>query len=137
MAFDAEPDIRTTHRDRILRLADFLDALPAEKFDMGRPRTDHACQSPACICGWAHVVAWGNAYRKADGSISQAEDIAAHLGLSLQNARDLFLMAVGADTTRHRLSKREFEIARGASSALAARVLRRLAETGEVDWSAQ
>lgn len=51
------------HRDRLLKLADFLDALPAARFDyeswvgsMWEGKLDLSCGTTACAFGWATAV---------------------------------------------------------------------------------
>ena len=110
------------NRERILKVADFLEALPPERFDpdfwfkyqgpsIPNERTyvrDHPCGTAACIGGWTEILF------DPEGN-GDAEDL---LGLTTEQADALFFDIVEHDP----------------SPAQAAAVLRRLAETGEVVW---
>lgn len=55
--------MKKVHADRLLKLADFLHALPPEKFDFGvvvngpdMPRKELDCGSVGCAVGWCPVV---------------------------------------------------------------------------------
>jgi hypothetical protein len=47
-------------QEKLLRLADFLEILPDERFNLKRWSQDHfeptACETTACACGWASVI---------------------------------------------------------------------------------
>lgn len=118
--------------DRILELADFLEGLAANRFDMcvvisgiARHRStlsvaEHLeCGSRACIAGWA-------VERFAPGTpvgTTQVMDRAAQLlELDAQTWRELFLPSV------NRFVVEDF------TTLQAADVLRNLAETGRVEW---
>lgn len=130
--------------ENILKLAAFLEALPPENFDMnywffdhgtrsqlraGQGRFDREVFSPeaavgcgicACIGGWTEIV-----FPRSDG--------VEHL-TAVREALDLKLGQTSA------LCYPDFRPENGPAKAApdrAARVLRHLAATGEVDWSIQ
>lgn len=40
-------------KDRLLKLAGFLDTVPSRKFDLVYWQKDRSCGTTACACGWA------------------------------------------------------------------------------------
>jgi hypothetical protein len=96
-----KPDVHTAE---ILELADFIDGLEPEQFDMG---TFGTLEEPRCICGW---------YQHIHGHINKSDwtAVAGKLGLN--------------DHMAHRL----FHYGSGMDNKQAARVLRHLAVTGEL-----
>jgi hypothetical protein len=119
MAFDAQPSEEIITRDRILRLRDFLEGLPAEKFDM-RVWTNgqvHECGTPACIGGWASRLR---------GEFMDPTRVGKWLGLSVDDARNLFGVTYFEDRTTANFN---------ATTADAVRVLDHYLSTGRIDWS--
>ena len=98
------------HVEKILELANFIEALPPEQFDMG----DFEC----CIAGWAlHLDGQDVLAPLLTGSPStRARDL---LGIDGDRASNLFFFGIHYHPTTKE----------------AARVLRHLAITGEVDWN--
>lgn len=141
MPFDAatyqppviDPLSLTTPGERLMYLRDFLQELPAGRFDMiyyGRTanaeefnlptaRVRNDCGTAACICGWANVV-FGEAETD---DMDAARNL---LGLDYEAGHDLFMPEVWMSDDTHAWS---------ATPADAAQVLTHLIETGEVDWS--
>lgn len=119
------------NREMILKVADAIEtagapeAQPALGFNMGDwisnqliDNSGHDCGTTACIAGWAVSVS-GRDVANYNGEIrSDAEHI---LGLDYDTAEELFV---------------NYPIFSSPSPSQAAEVLRRLAETGVVDWSA-
>ena len=104
------------NRERVLELADWIEKLPPEDFDMTTWR--HGCQSPACIAGHAFALFEPKLFANTIGSeYSRAKSA---LGLNRRRAADLFTPDGLMDRT---------------TNIQAARVLRHLAETGVVDWT--
>ncbi|WP_022697888.1 hypothetical protein [Euryhalocaulis caribicus] len=100
--------------ERILFLADYIESHP-EQFDMRE--LDHLCGAPCCIAGHANAL-WGGKCCSGDS----AKEI---LGLSDTQKNHLFFMSrTGLDLGE-------------VGAPLGAAVLRHLAATGEVDWSAE
>ena len=113
---------------RLNHLADFLDALPPERFDMntffgrglhyhepaGALLTDHECGTTACIAGWA-IVKWAPDHPHDGACFTLAKDL---LDLTERQADNLFYPYVASPVSNSR----------------AAQALRNLAETGEVAW---
>jgi hypothetical protein len=110
----------------ILRVADLISASPS--FNMSR--WVHDCGTPACIAG--HLV--GTRVRKRV-ALLQAEDDAA--GIEYMIAKAAPLLAISEEVARHLFMP--WTLFRSLSSPeisaeWAAACLRKLAETGEVDW---
>jgi hypothetical protein len=101
----------------LLDFADFMEQLTPELYDQITwgyyPAYD--CQTPACICGW---------YARSHG-IDQ-DKVAAAMGLN-HRQEELLFRATGARTKDENGSLR-------TSTTQAARVIRHLALTGEVNW---
>lgn len=145
--------------ERLHKLADLLDAHAALEegsnvelgFNMitwgARCSVDkggHPCGTAACIAGWAAAY-FGYAGRAEKFDIKRALNLAEHfngdvisgmapvLGLTLRQARALFLPNTpGHQRLSERLSLME---SLSITPSEAAVTLRKLAETGEVDWS--
>jgi hypothetical protein len=113
---------RSITRDRVMRLRDFLKALPPEKFNMAEWGAPAQCGTPACIGGWAERVilkacslgdyGWG--------------DVGAALGLDEEKAYALFFpydVALSGGRTAFRATIPE-----------AVAVLDHYLATGEIDW---
>jgi hypothetical protein len=116
MAFDAQHSVNVAE---CLALADFLEKLPINRFNYNTWGIAD-CGTTACIAGW-QIMRSG---RKLNYNVD--EMAAADLGLDEQQADTLF-------------NGSTFNLCGIARSAItpihAARVLRHLAATGEVDWS--
>lgn len=117
MAYDAQPDAEVTARDRMIRLADHLRALPAERFSMSN-WYGHGwwCGTVGCIGGHAQMMF--------EGKDTQAwKRTGALLGLTRDQSADLFFMKSTSlkygDLTKD----------------MAVRVLDNYLITGEIDWS--
>ncbi len=97
-----KPDVHTAE---ILELANFIDNLEPERFDMG---TWGTVEEPRCICGW---------YQQLHGHVNKSDWMGAGkaLGLSEHTAHKLFHYGTGSMNNKE-----------------AARVLRHLAVTGEL-----
>jgi hypothetical protein len=104
-----------------LDLADFLESLPEELFDMGK-FAPYECGTPACIGGW---LARNNSEEFLASPLSTTDFGAKKLGLTYDQAYTLF---VGGSYFP------KFSIF-NANNQQAAKILRHLAATGEVDWS--
>lgn len=126
------------NKERITQLADHLDTLTEDEFDMGQfergRRYDHdlsdfACYTPSCIAGYAaHMFAPDR--KDEQGHIRSCSLVAKEvLDLDGAHSRQLFLP-----------SPEDFSVARydehvyGATPQQAAQVLRILRDTGEVSW---
>ena len=106
------------NKGNILKLAEYMENLRPEEYDQRyseHPRGPH-CGTPACIAGHAAWLAGQWSY---EGTIEDAKE---WLGITWDHANGLFDSApyVGEDLT--------------PTPQDAARTLRHLAETGEVDW---
>jgi hypothetical protein len=95
----------------ILDLATFIEELPPGRYSQ---RNYHDGHGTRCICGWQN-------YRKGRIKQDDWEEAADDLGLSLHEAEDLFRAY-------------PWETVAEPTARDAARVLRHLAVTGEVDW---
>lgn len=112
MPFDAQVPAEVTARARMIRLRDFLAALPDERFDYGIPVTFEECGTAFCIGGWARELFFrGLAYE-------DVHEIGRSVGLSEDQADELFYQADG-EVTRTR----------------AVAVLDHFLATGEIDWT--
>lgn len=110
------------NKERILALADLIEKQPHTKlndasgFNMGN--WVHPCGTPACIAGFAAWVESGNAEEL---PLMDVEDLAIqHLGIDRPTANELF----SPDGVEWR----------SITPAIAASTLRKLHDTGEVDW---
>ena len=135
--------------DRLRELADFIGALPTGQFDMDHwgnntaiEAVQHiyehgtvACDTPACIGGWAAVLYGGDAIEDIVGTLGGVyglQDIAAAaLGLTGTSIRSL----AGPHTLGDDLFAPGVVQLATVTQHDAARVLRHLADTGRVDWS--
>lgn len=129
------------NKERILALADLIETLTyrnednwaPDSFNMGRysytydPNTDeesgHVCDTPACIAGWAYAMK-NNFDENLNWIKFESGMSAEYLGLTSEQASELFY---GRGFSA---AKRDIEV----SPEEAAKTLRHLAETGEVDW---
>ena len=120
--------------ERILKLRDFIAALPPERFNINSwadlttsgasgdvtvtvERLKHDCGTCACIGGWSQVLF--NPNPKFDVDMTSSDDIAAQLGIDYNNAFYLTNPSVNwGDVTQD----------------VAVEVLTLLAETGEVRY---
>jgi hypothetical protein len=105
----------------ILRVADLVER--SATFDMSEVEN---CGAPACILGHAAYAAG------VDMGVDR-EWGARYFGLSIQAAADLFLMSSKNVSVSKPLLEAPWAFFR-ASREHAAACLRKLAETGEVDW---
>lgn len=127
MAYDSEPSVEVTARDRMIRLRDFLDALPSEKFNMNEWAADSIykdeveCGTVCCIGGWADMLE--------HGYLSwHWHETGASLGLSPDQTDDLFTARPsGDDGPWFRYNSITLPMAVG--------VLDHYLATGEIDWS--
>lgn len=108
------------NKERVLQLADLIETV--EDFDMSDYTHGPAsCGSPSCIAGWA---AWEELNRPKGLRFDECESHATvYLELTDAQAHDLFCGSEPAAALR------------GITAVEAARVLRHLAETGEVRWA--
>jgi hypothetical protein len=131
-------------KKRLLKLAEVLESDEAAKhFDMESFYDDgagnlpnvrvgefiHRCGSVACIAGWA-VATFDPKRTTRDDTLGLATAL---LGLNSQQAHRLFVPGEerGCDEFSDRTRRSVYD----ATAAEAAKVVRHLAETGEVDWS--
>ena len=120
-----QPEI---HVRTILRLADYIEMLPKGNHLIGpKPKgnsfgmegfiTEHECGTVACIAGHLAIMMKSETY--------QTSWVAEQLGISVHQAKELCI-----------LGPRKVGLSLGDVVAKqAARVLRHLAITGQVDWS--
>jgi hypothetical protein len=101
------------NRENIQKVRDHIARLPPERFNMAYPCTPHGCDSAACIGGWTNFVVGGMG--KGMFNAQRALDLP---------SPELFYPTYEGDTNPY-----------DATCAQAVRVLDRLLETGEVDWS--
>lgn len=99
--------------ERILHIADLIEKLEPQQFDMSDYIYTAECGTVACIAGWTYLT-----YGGCGDPYSEARNL---LGLDEDRADALFL-PYGCDWE-------------DITPAHAAQTLRKLAETGEVDWS--
>ncbi len=104
-----------------LAMADFLESLPEELFDMGT-FAENECGTPACIAGW---LVRNNREEFLASDLDTTGFGAKKLSLTSNEAHRLFMF--GSDMPKFSI----FD----ANTKQAAKVLRHLAATGEVDWS--
>lgn len=110
--------------DRLNQLADALEnGLPNVKFDIGRWRSKEGCGVVACVAGHAAIL---GAYPRRTRNWVTQEDAAKWLELTPVESEELFVPDdILTDSVRRR----------SLTGPEAARVVRHLARTGEVDWS--
>ena len=108
-------------------MADFLESLDREQFNMRFISSETAdCRTVACIAGWT-IARLGNsqdAYNPNTGFRSDFDLAAELLGMDSDDAMRLFAIP-------------DHEWEEPTTATQAARVLRHLAATGEIDWSAR
>ena len=107
-----------------LALAELIERVPLEEFDMSM--VTHSCGAPSCMAGW---WAYGAKY---DGADKMG---AAAIALNLSRIEESDLFTPGASSPGVDKLHDNCVSPYDATSAQAARVLRHLAATGEVDWS--
>jgi hypothetical protein len=113
-------------REHLMFLANFLDTLPAKQFDLADWTREAECGTVACIDGWACVLFQGKSWDETN--IREDAERRALLGLrDIHQAHQLFIPG--------QLLAGIGRLAGSISPSEAARVLRHLAATGEVDWS--
>lgn len=116
------------NKQKILDLADFIENLPPKQFNMAVYGVAHECGTIACIAGWAAVLE-GATVDKHESFHILGEWIGAHkfaakaLGINEKTSLDLFTPID------------EHESLSDITKEQAVKTLRKLAETGEVDWS--
>lgn len=105
----------------LLALADHLDALPPERFDM-----ENYCGTACCIAG--HAAALSPDKKSSPLTVERA---AAWLGIKLKNENSDWSMP------EHRLfvPRTEDAVAWESTPEQAAKVVRHFAKTGRVKWS--
>ncbi len=107
------------NKEAIIKHAEFLEALPREKFDMDT--WADSCGTVACIGGWLVIQSGrGTAEEIEDGEVGVISTGAEVFDISRDKALELFVP----------FGQQPFS----TSPAQAAKVLRHLAETGTVDW---
>lgn len=126
MAYDAQAPAEVTARDRVIQLRDFLETLPPEKFNLfawGEPDyVAHACRTPACIAGWGDALFFGRA--AGPSWCDMVERLADHLGLSEQQAHDLFQSTQGEQDAPYDAKPRHAVV-----------VLDHYLATGKISWA--
>ena len=108
--------------DNILELADVLENVPEEKFDMNS--YTHGCGGPACVAGWAVFHFYGLEALQKIGKHYKAKN---SLGLDEKQSLLLFELIEWTHNIR-------YNGIRKATPQDAAKVLRLLAKTGTVRW---
>jgi hypothetical protein len=110
--------------ERILHIADMIEKLEPRQFDMSDYVTENECGTVACIAGWTYLT-----YGDPAGEGDPHELAAIHLGLDEDRADDLFLPNPLTSGLPSCVTYAQI------TPAHAAQTLRKLAATGEVDWS--
>lgn len=105
--------------ERILHIADLIEKLEPQQFDMNE--WANSCGTVACIAGWTYLTYADEVIPGSAGTVA-----AEILGLDEEVANSLFV-----PTDEDGLDAMYEDI----TPAHAAQTLRKLAETGEVDWS--
>lgn len=126
------------NKERILALADLIEKQPhttvddAHGFTMGN--WTHACGTPACIAGWAVFAENGSA------KFESGEWVSSRAASYLELDRDDAVLLFEPDLRNpDEFEDDETDATDGwdeITPSQAAATLRRLAETGSVDWSA-
>jgi hypothetical protein len=109
--------------ERILHIADLIEKLEPQQFDMNEYITENECGTVACIAGWTYLT-----YGEASNIGDPHESAAIHLALDTPSGQSLFIPTSNDGLPR---STNYANI----TPAHAAQTLRKLAETGKVDWS--
>jgi hypothetical protein len=109
----------------ILALADVIEKMPDEQFDMGTWGMQQSCGTVACIAGWAHHLT-----PEADRKENESATGRAKLGLGHWQADELFLGYERGPNDN--LIDIPLET---ITNQWAAACLRNLAETGRVEWT--
>ncbi len=111
--------------ERIIALADLIEKQPhtsrddASGFNM--VNWHHTCGTPSCIAGWAVAMLRGDTLGTKKIPLGAGNDAADYLGLTNRQSTDLFYPQLD-----------DWE---GITPEDAAHTLRKLAHTGEVEWS--
>jgi hypothetical protein len=113
-------------KDRILALADLIEKQPHTSRD-GAPgfcmeAYVHSCGTPSCIAGWASWLSFRKPKTLSGGETDLFDRAKSYLRLDSATAYRLFLPPGYFDPHLY-------------TPAQSAATLRRLAETGEVNWS--
>jgi hypothetical protein len=130
MPYDAASSPEVTARDRMIRLRDFLAALPDGRFAMSTTGIanyeTHECSSAACMCGWAQALFYDR-YRT-------PEEVGADMGLTLDQSARLFRLPsiAGMSLSDPRFAPDMWAIR--ATRSQAVRVLDHYLATGQIDW---
>jgi hypothetical protein len=126
------------NKENILKVADAIENATLAKehgigFNMvsfyddesgvGFDHTEYKCYTVACIAGWAAIMSGGHETVRSPTPSDISKEAQNYLGLSLCEADDLFC----ASGTRVDMDD--------ITSQDAVKVLRHLAETGDVDWT--
>lgn len=129
------------NKSNILGLADLIDSLPDEKFEMetflrDRGEDDATCGSPSCIAGWA---AWEQQGRPKTLKDNLQNWASGHNNL-INSALEFFGIPQNDWEERKRVRDELFRGNYGAwankhlTKADASRVLREYAESGKIEW---
>lgn len=111
--------------ERILALADLIESQPHT--DLNDPKGfnmtnwHHKCGTPSCIAGWAFAMMNGDNSGSEKIPLGASDDAAKYLGLTPNQSADLFFPRL--------------EDWDSITPEDAAGTLRKLAYTGEVEWS--
>lgn len=108
--------------ERILQLAQYIESLPEEKFDMSE---FHVCETAVCIAGYACQLFKEDKTYDLSGWQSYSDFAACALELPRGLARELFLPS-GTECG--------YSFLECIPKSDAVETLRNLAETGEVKW---
>lgn len=127
------------NKERILALADLIEVQPHTTFEaeigFSMDNWSHSCGTPSCIAGWACAMEKPiDARPISERSLWHARD---YLGLSAEQADALFEPDLRDDEQREDNDHLAVtDLWDAITPSQAADTLRRLAETGEVVWSA-
>lgn len=119
------------HKDRILALADLIESMPhtsvTDDHGFNMDDFDHVCGTPACIAGWAIAM------RANDLSVNVRSAVDAEFDSYSGLASDYLGLSSGVGSDLYYGPGRDVKLA-DITPAQAAATLRRLAETGKVEW---
>lgn len=110
--------------ERILHIADLIEEIVPQQFEMSDYVTENEYGTVACIAGWTYLT-YGDASLCGDTH----ESARVHLGLNEDEADDLFLPNPLTSGLPARVTYSQI------TPAHAAQTLHKLAATGKVDWS--
>jgi len=114
------------NKERILALADLIESQPEHRFDMNSS-DNPACGSAACIGGWADWMRMKVHKASIRANPVYVDFTAAANWLKMEeNGREFQMLCFPEEIGGPNY--------RDISKAAAVRALRKLAETGEVDW---